>query len=330
MIRKAGLVTLLAAMAAFLGCDGWKSGGGALTWDDSYGFANFNGLYRGVDNPIVFAFSKASTVPSSTNNVSTNSVTQNLENNFHVLATGNGSKTVFSSNLGGDFLLPVVVRGSLTIVAGGLTFTDNNGVLTAQDGSSGTVVYETGAWTLNFAAAPANGVDIVAKYTYQVTTLSNSGGTSTSSGGSVESTAEMGSTIHTFNIRHLGNLVTITDSNGDVYEGNIDGLDYQRSGINSAVADGPVVATFTAQGTSRGVGVRIVGSLQGRIVGPKLSNRIVQGTWIQDNNRTGDILGEASDIELSAQDLAEKAAAAAATNRPTTGPVGIPITIAIP
>ena len=59
-------LSLVALASAFIfGCEGFSSGSDSFTWDDSYSFINFDGVYRGVGGPIVFRFSGASTLTSS-------------------------------------------------------------------------------------------------------------------------------------------------------------------------------------------------------------------------------------------------------------------------
>jgi phage tail sheath protein FI len=62
-------------------------------------------------------------------------------------------------------LFPEVYEDSLSIVAGAITATDDgDGNLTGTGITSGTIDYETGAWTLTYDAAPASGALIMAAY----------------------------------------------------------------------------------------------------------------------------------------------------------------------
>lgn len=74
---------------------------------------------------------------------------------------GDAAETSFS----GTLLRTTVYEGSLTIVAGAITATDQgDGTLAGTGITSGTINYTTGAWTLVFAAAPASGAQIMATY----------------------------------------------------------------------------------------------------------------------------------------------------------------------
>ncbi len=67
----------------------------------------------------------------------------------HTASTISGKKTLFG----------------LTVTAGAITLTDNyNGVLSASDGSTGTVNYVTGAISVTFATAPTNALGITCSY----------------------------------------------------------------------------------------------------------------------------------------------------------------------
>jgi len=77
------------------------------------------------------------------------------------LGEGDGAVVTFS----GVLLFPEVFEDSLSIVADTITATDDgDGNLTGTGVNSGTIDYETGAWTITYDVAPAAGVLIMAAY----------------------------------------------------------------------------------------------------------------------------------------------------------------------
>lgn len=79
------------------------------------------------------------------------------------LGTGDGSTTTFSGTLSNT----PVVRQTLTITAGSVTATDDgSGSLSGTGVSSGSINYDTGAWSITYDTAPADGTSITADYDY--------------------------------------------------------------------------------------------------------------------------------------------------------------------
>jgi len=77
------------------------------------------------------------------------------------VAEGNAALQTFS----GTLLYPALYAGSLRIVAGAVTATDQgDNTLTGAGVTSGTINYTTGAWSVTFAVAPGSGVLIMAQY----------------------------------------------------------------------------------------------------------------------------------------------------------------------
>ncbi|MDA0321550.1 MAG: hypothetical protein O2923_02380 [Verrucomicrobia bacterium] len=305
MKKLGSLGALLAAIIAMVGCEGWESGSDVFTWDDSFAFANFNGLYRPVDSStIVFGFSAQSSFTSDTNATPTT-----IENAETTLAQGDGSSIFFASSDEGFIMSPVVLASSVTIDAGGFEMQDDGeGNLSADDGSTGTIDYTTGGWTLSFVAPPANGVQIIATYTFSpsgVIGTSGSGG----SGSGIDPDTAPGSddalptsgNIVTFILRQTGNLLTIIDSNGDSYNGQMESLDFTRSSANPNITiatDGPIVGQATMHGVSQGVGVTMFLTLNGTLFQDNFADRIIQGTWVQEDGRTADIFGAAPTVTV--------------------------------
>lgn len=79
------------------------------------------------------------------------------------LGTGDGIEDSFNGTLTNT----QVVRNTLTILAGGVTATDDgSGVLTGTDVDSGSIDYDTGAWSITYDAPPGDGTPITANYSY--------------------------------------------------------------------------------------------------------------------------------------------------------------------
>jgi len=82
-----------------------------------------------------------------------------------VLATGDGTTTSFSGNLANNALHSSSLTVHYTIGGTGYDATDDgNGNISGTD-CTGTIDYDTGAYTLDFSTAPDNGTDITADYT---------------------------------------------------------------------------------------------------------------------------------------------------------------------
>jgi len=262
-------------MLAFTGCE-WTAGSGVNSWDDSGNWVDFSGSYKAADGGVlVRAFGV-------TNSVNTNTVSGEL------LATGDGSQTAFNGQVGHS-----PVRGSLTIfTAGGYRFTDSAGTagdtvplsVTPTDGSYGSLTYSTRAWALNFAAPLASGTEIRATYQYIIASNNSNQG-------------NHGNAIYSFVVYQTGNKLQITDSNGAQYEGTMGTVRTTGGKIINAndpttvlPTTGPVVAQFSATGTSQGYSVTLVGVLQGTLTGStSLSGRSMQATFIEEAGNEADV-----------------------------------------
>ncbi len=98
-----------------------------------------------------------------TNETADSSPTGSTSVSNESLATGDGSTTTFSGNLANT----PIVRQTLTITAGSVTATDDgSGNLSGTGVTSGSINYDTGAWSITYDTAPANGTAITAGYDY--------------------------------------------------------------------------------------------------------------------------------------------------------------------
>ncbi|MFH0908188.1 MAG: hypothetical protein V1929_05445 [bacterium] len=287
----AGVTAVLIGFST--GCD-WTSGGGVDDSNSSSINVSVAGVYRAADGGLIVSGAGSETVteptPGSTNTV-----------NSEVIAQGNGSATVFAATLDhGD-----VVSGSLTITSPGFSFTDadGDGTLTGSPSGSGTINYGTGSVTLDYAGtAPDAGVNILASYKFA---------TEGTEGSSTERTqGSSAGKIYTFTIEQSGNKIRITDNLGDTYEGSLGSSQVTSEEITSdTTAQIQEVIQVTAEGVSGGAKVRIVGAFNvsetvffAETVTADYFTLDIQfkelfrtrslsmdGTWIEENGRTGDI-----------------------------------------
>lgn len=228
------------------GCD-WTSGGGVNDFNTGDVNIQVSGVYRAANpgDPIVTDFSSRAEAPS----------TGPASVSDERIATGNGSSTVFS----GSFNNNNIVAGSVLISGAGYSFSDNgDGTLTGAPAGSGSVSYESGGFSVDFAGiAPSSGDALRASYQHTVT----------SEDAPVESGASA-TTIYTFNVEQIGNRIRITDNNGDAYEGQISSSRVESRSTVAETQEGDTETTeqdvqssvqFSAEGSSRGIPVRIVG-----------------------------------------------------------------------
>lgn len=294
---------LVAAGWMTSGCD-WQAGSSSDTVSDRYNFANFSGVYKGANNGFLISDYTSDTSLAVTNAGSTNIVSS------EVIGSAVAGESVYS----GVLAHPNVVGDSVQVQAGVFVLTDNAGGTLSGSGKSGTVVYQTGAWSINLAGEwPPAGTSIIASYRYiigAVITPATSPGLSGRPGSS-------GGAIYSFNVTQSGNTVTLTDNNGATYSGKISTI-RSTGGVSSDIqgstspspADGDtLIASFEASGTSAaGRKIKITGSFQGLVdyatsgggtgTGtstsiPRLTTRSLGGTWIEDTGKTGAITGTA-------------------------------------
>ncbi|NCC53738.1 MAG: hypothetical protein EOM20_21380, partial [Spartobacteria bacterium] len=122
-----------------------------------------------------------------------------------------------------------VVAGSLRISAAGYSLQDNGaGTLEGNDGSSGRITYDTGAWSVSLPA-PIPGQALTATYQYTGTAGSDVNGksivatyqfTGATANNSTPGTSG-GIKIYSFTVFQEGNKLSIRDNTGATYEGNM-------------------------------------------------------------------------------------------------------------
>lgn len=289
MNSRIGVLLACAVAALLVGCEGeWTSGGGVDSWNDSYNWVNFSGVYRGIGGGVLVTdFSATPGTPGVTNIA-----------DDEVIAVGNGANTFFEGTLNHA---PVVL-GSLRIDVQGIgTFTDNGTAnLDGPAGTVGTVDHGTGGWSIDCGpAAPDDGAELTANYLYAI---------SGSAGDSAPDPGSSGVTIYSFTVHQEGNVISITDNNGKVYEGNFGSIRTSggaESGDSPAPGD-TVIGQYSASGVSAaGYHVNMVGTFQGVVSSGGdafyLSDRKMYGTWIEEGGTEGDINGESSPIPIPAE-----------------------------
>ncbi len=265
-------------MAFVLGCE-WEKSGDDDSWSDSMAsWVNFAGTYRASDGGTLVRTTFG------TGGVAT--VTVSSES----IGTGNNGSTY-----GGSLANSPIVEGTLLITATGYGFRDDNNGALVDSGNpsvSGSVVYQTGGWSINLAGNILGvGEAITASYSY-------------SSGGSSSSSDSSSDDIYSITIDQTGNRLTAIDSTGRTYSGEISGV-AQSGGDTSGATEGTVTANFSMTGSD---GATIVGVFAGYYTPAStdddsaagstgaLVGRQIEGNYINASGVTGDMLGTTSDI----------------------------------
>lgn len=256
-----------AAAAALLmaGCE-WESSGDGDSWDDSYSWINFSGVYRAADGDLLVT--DPDTITSS---------------DSQTIGTGDGFQLSFSDTLDNT----TVVAGSVSVTDGYEAFTDaaGDGSLVGDKGGTGSINYETGFVSVTFNTEPGAGDSVNVSYQYE-------GALGTGGAGGSED-------IYSLNVEQVGNLLTITANTGLVLTGRMGGVS-TAGGDSTGNTDGEVIANFKVSGD----GVKIVGTFQGDYTAGgetttgALDNRVMQATWIEDGG-TGDIQGVAGSTTVT-------------------------------
>jgi hypothetical protein len=268
-------------LAALSGCE-WSSGGGS-SWNAAYNWVNFSGVYRGAGGGVLVTDYTATPGTAGTTNTVTSARIGNTD----------GTSTVFSGVLGNRS----IQAGSLTINSAQFNLSDNGDGTLSGSGASGSIDYGTGAWNIQVSPAPDAGDSIRATYQYTIagTQGSGSAGPGTS-----------GIRIYAFTVFHEGETLRLTDNYGREYSGGFGSI--RSTGGSEAtpteeptpVAGEEVIAQFTASGVSpAGYNIRMVGTFQGTYNAGALQSRSLNGTWIEDGGKTGDINGSASPIAVT-------------------------------
>ena len=266
------------------GCE-FQSTGTDGGYNDDLSWADFSGVYRPGSGQS-YIVSDFSGTPSGTEDTTVEG--------SDIVGIGNGLDSTFSATL-----TEVPTKGSLTVYYSGESLTDPEGDGTLAGGglgANGTISYDTGSLNVEFAGFPVADEEIVATYLYY-----QAGSVQNPSPGSSDE-------IRTLTVSQQGSSLTFVDSNGAQYTGYITGMSTPGGLISNTVQDAvgfEVTATFEVSGVSAsGIGVTIVGTFQGEYtdnsdtISNYIINRGMQGTWIEDNGTTGDVVGYSTDIAV--------------------------------
>jgi hypothetical protein len=276
MKKLLGMVAGIALIAGLVSCD-WSGTSEDESWSDRYNWVNFSGVYRGAGGGLLV--SSYSTQPGSNQG---NVVTR------EVIQRGNGAKNSFNGTLANRQVVSGTVSIDTEVVGiGAVSLTDDGAGVLAGGGGAGTINYSTGAYSLTFTGPVVNGAAVAARYEY------------TSAGSSGSS----GKAIVTFSVTQEGNKLTFVDNNGAVYSGGFGSVRTTQgasrdtpTSSGTPVAGDTMIGSFEVRGKSAaGYSVTITGTFQGTVgTSLQLEGRTINGTWIEEGGKTGDVNGAAS------------------------------------
>jgi hypothetical protein len=329
--------TLAAVFCFATGCE-WTGSSNDGAWSDSMSWINFSGLYRAPSGRnLVGDFASATVVPTdggtggSTDGGTGGGTTTPVEKDTEYAYSdvpGISRSTMFTT-VSGTIDYPNRGRPGWRLKAGSVTvrfvgtitpavgsFSDNgNGGLTgtfSQEpggpvlGGTGTINYDTGAWSLSLSSTFAQPSQF--SYSYVLLQLAGTGGapplppdggggggTNSPPNGSITT---VGGVINTMQIDQQGNRLTFITSRGHVLEGDLR-IVTLPGGDRTGRTPGDVSATYEVRGVIEGQSVKITGTLSGDYTPPpengvtgNLRNRTLQGIWMQPNG-TADVFGVA-------------------------------------
>lgn len=301
---------VILSVAALVGCE-WELSGDDDSWNDALNWINFSATYRGTGGNLVRNFSQTGSGSGGGDGGDGAAEGTMVVVKGETQGTMPQNETVLSGDLEH---FPGVQDGSVTLeffdgtngpTIG--TFTDSGGVLTGTfrysgaDSSdkqgTGTINYDTGAWTLNLVSpgflVPAF---CTADYTYVVTT-------NTAVDDTTPTADEDGTriSIYTFTVTQSGNQLHFVDSNGDTYEG-VAWRGITPGGDDTGGTSGDVTINFEVKGESNGEDVTITGTFSGDWAAAEtedegasgygvMTGRIIDGTWTEDDGRSADVRG---------------------------------------
>jgi hypothetical protein len=323
------LACAVAAIGLVAGCE-WESSSDGNSWSDSYNWVNFSGTYRNASGGIlVSAYTQSSGTTTTTTTTSTGETSTKTNSTSTVKTStkeSGGTLAAKALEASGSTSHKPVVPGSVVIQIGDdvSLADDGNGAL-AGSGGSGTVSYESGAWTFSLQTTQWSELSrkITVSYSYTTTSSTDDGkqDTSTDEGSKTTTTTttqpttkagSSGKAIYSFVVAQQGQHLTITDNNGAQYTGRLGELrstSGATSGNSKSTAEGgkvlpkdgdTIVATFNCKGTSAaGMSVTITGTFQGTVAASVFTGRTMQGTWIEAGGKTGDINGTANSVAIT-------------------------------
>lgn len=305
------------AIAVLAGCD-WEAYNSDTSWtDNGFSWVSLTGTYRAQTEGMMLVLDPTVASRLSGSAGTTNTVTG------EVIAYGNASSTLLEGILDN----PGIVPTTLSIAGAGYVFTDRgNGSMTGTAGATGSVVYATGRWSLDFlTVAPDVDAEFIARYQWTAAGMS---ATNESARGN------SGPPIYLLSVEQTGNRLTFLDNNGDRYDGSLLSVSTTGSGsttVDDTTTEGSSSSTLIAPYQVTGLGSKANVTINGQFLGTYvfqqqlsqypnssvsyvedattsayyLLNRTVTGTWLEHDPagnviRTGDIIGVA-DVEQGGQ-----------------------------
>jgi hypothetical protein len=302
-----------------VGCE-WSSSGSDGSWDDSYSWVNFSGLYLGINSPIVGGFVYTTAAGSTTDSTAT--TTGTVVNN-EAGGTATAFQTIITGTLGNH---PGIVPGSVTIVFSATVANGSSGSFT-DDGSgglsgsvnlvgpdpssaqpaTGTINYTTGVWTLNLTSPGLlTDATITVSYSYD-------SGLATTSPTAPGGISIAGGQVDTMLVQQVGNRLFFRDSNGNTYEGTFSVVS-TAGGDASGGSAGAVTGSYEVTGTPAGQAVTISGTFTGTYTPPnsdtssgsstpnethgQLASRTIVGIWMQPSG-TANVNGRTTDLDVA-------------------------------
>lgn len=301
-MRYLNLMAVVLAVGVFGGCE-WDSTSDSGTWDDSYSWVNFSGLYRGL-NGSPFLVADFSNSPSTATGGTNRTITVGASSPDVILESVNAEDATYTGTTANDAITP----GTFAIrLDNSVAFLDDGeGNLVGQNpiAMEGTITYSTGAWSVRFSDPPNNG-SLEATYTYNEAL--SSGDSSAATGLNIA-----GGSVASMQVEQTGNRLRFRDSNGYTYEGQLSVVAL-AGGDTTGRSSGDVSATFEVKGQVGSGIVTISGTFSGSYIAPgdvefenesaaiifgEMSDRIMQGVWIQPGG-TADVYGVAPQISVS-------------------------------
>ncbi len=367
MVRGAMAAAAVLMLAPMTGCE-WESTGEEGSWSGDENWVSFSGLYRDVRQGVLVknasvAFDTSSIVVGNEtlgygigvrtyfsdvldhSSIVPGSVLISAgpidftDDGAGQLTVGAGYSLVTTELAGaGDGVLTTfsgvlanhpVAAGTVSVDAGGFYLVDNGSGLLSGGGKTGTINYQTGAWSIDLLLSPVvAGAPITITYQYEAsgslvgTIVYSTGAWSlnmlgftlasgqriwasyryTQESSAAEVSGSSGTPVYTFSITQSGNRLTIIDSNGNRFEGQIydirttsgDIQDYEDTVGGDEAPEGIVTASFVAEGTAFGQQVRLEGTFQGTMLvdySYMLFDRMISGTWRESGGASGVFYG---------------------------------------
>lgn len=278
--RFSHLVLFSAAALAFSGCE-W-GGAHENTWNDGYSWLNFTGTYALSELAALTSSGSTSSEEASSSTSTTVSTA-----NFTSKGTKSGSKS-WTGSISLKGTNPTIRSFTVSLIGGkgGTGVGDPETGLITGPSISGS--FTTTSWNITYEGNSDSWPDDVTAtgtYTYENVVTPGGGGSG-------------GTTISYLHVTQKGNVLTITDSAGTVYNGRTTGSSGPANGYENAGS-----ASMSFEASSSGGG-RIVGSLTGVWSGSSdkthgtLSGRTIHAT-ISTHGSNVDVVGTAPSIVLT-------------------------------